>query len=102
MSWDEDRLRAGRVTTLEALAACYGPVHPVAAASHVDRLDEGCRRFVAHCPFVLLGTTAPDGTGDVSPKGGPPGFVRVLDDHHLAFGDRAGNNRLDSLRNLVE
>jgi PPOX class probable FMN-dependent enzyme len=49
-----------------------------------------------------MGTMGADGTGDVSPKGGPPGFVRVLDDAHLAFGDRPGNNRLDSLRNLFE
>lgn len=67
----------------------------------LDHLDAHCRAFIAHAPFVALGTTNPDGTGDVSPKGGPPGFVKVLDDHHLAIGDLPGNNRLDGLSNVI-
>jgi PPOX class probable FMN-dependent enzyme len=50
---------------------------------------------------VLIGTTSPDGTGDVSPKGGPPGFVVTLDDDHIAVPDLAGNNLLDSIGNIV-
>ena len=64
-------------------------------------LDEHCREFIAHAPFVLLATANIDGTCDVSPKGGPPGFVAVLDEHRLAIGDLPGNNRLDSLHNIV-
>jgi PPOX class probable FMN-dependent enzyme len=67
----------------------------------IDHLDEHCRAFVAHATFVLVGTAAPDGTADVSPKGGPEGFVVVLDDHRLAIPDLAGNNLLDSLTNLL-
>jgi PPOX class probable FMN-dependent enzyme len=64
-------------------------------------LDQHARTFIATAPFVLVGTTSPDGTGDVSPKGGPPGFAVVLDDHHLAIADLAGNNLLDSITNIV-
>jgi PPOX class probable FMN-dependent enzyme len=67
----------------------------------IDHLDENCRAFVAHAPFVLVASANVDGTCDVSPKGGPPGFVAVLDEHRLAIGDLPGNNRIDSLRNIV-
>ena len=64
-------------------------------------LDDHARRFIAAAPFVLVGTVSPDGTGDVSPKGGPAGFVVVLDDHRLVIPDLAGNNLLDSITNIV-
>lgn len=67
----------------------------------LSRLDQHARTFIAASPFVLVGTASPDGSGDVSPKGGPPGFVVVLDDHRLAVPDLAGNNLLDSLTNIV-
>ena len=67
----------------------------------IDHLDANCRAFIAHAPFVLVATANADGTCDVSPKGGPPGFVAVLDEHRLAIGDLPGNNRIDSLRNVV-
>jgi PPOX class probable FMN-dependent enzyme len=79
----------------------YRMPSPVVTQKKIDRLDETSRRYVEHAPFVLIGTSAPDGTGDVSPKGGPPGFVVVLDDHHLAIPDLSGNNLLDSLSNVV-
>jgi uncharacterized protein len=65
------------------------------------RLDKHARAFIEASPFVLIGTTSPDGTGDVSPKGGPAGFVVTLDDDHLAVPDLAGNNLLDSISNIV-
>ena len=64
-------------------------------------LDQHARAFIDAAPFVLVGTASPDGSGDVSPKGGPPGFVVVLDDHRLAIPDLAGNNLLDSITNIV-
>lgn len=64
-------------------------------------LDQHARTFIDAAPFVLVGTASPDGSGDVSPKGGPPGFVVVLDDHRLAIPDLAGNNLLDSITNIV-
>lgn len=66
-----------------------------------DRLDNHARDVIAAAPFVLIGTTSPDGTADVSPKGGPAGFVIVLDDQRLAIPDLAGNNLLDSIGNVV-
>jgi len=65
------------------------------------RLDKHAQAFIDASPFVLIGTTSPDGTGDVSPKGGPPGFVVTLDDDHIAVPDLAGNNLLDSIGNIV-
>jgi PPOX class probable FMN-dependent enzyme len=67
----------------------------------LPRLDAHACRLIDTSPFVLIGTASPDGTGDVSPKGGPPGFVVVLDDGHLAIPDLAGNNLLDSISNIV-
>ncbi len=64
-------------------------------------LDQHARTFIETSPFVLIGTSSPDGSGDVSPKGGPPGFVVVLDDQRLAIADLAGNNLLDSITNIV-
>ena len=84
-----------------ALRALYPPTHEAALLKQIDRLDPHAREFVARSPFVLLGTQAPDGRADVSPRGDPEGFVRVLDDRTLAIPDRPGNNRLDSLSNIV-
>jgi PPOX class probable FMN-dependent enzyme len=67
----------------------------------IDRLDGHCRAFIALSPFATLATASADGWPDVSPRGGDPGFVRVLDEHRLVLPDRQGNNRVDSLHNLA-
>jgi PPOX class probable FMN-dependent enzyme len=67
----------------------------------IPALDDHCRSFIAHSPLVVLATADADGRCDASPRGGPPGFVKVLDDHRLAFGDLPGNRRQDSHRNLI-
>jgi PPOX class probable FMN-dependent enzyme len=67
----------------------------------IDRVDEHCRAFIALSPFAALATADADGFPEISPRGGDPGFVRVLDEHRLALPDRQGNNRVDSLRNLT-
>jgi uncharacterized protein len=64
--------------------------------------SERASSFVAASPFLLLATTAADGTCDVSPKGGPPGFARVLDEHRLVIPEFPGNRRFDGVHNLVE
>ena len=61
-----------------------------------------CRALIAASPFVLLSSSGADGRCDASPKGGPAGFVAVLDDHTLAIGDARGNRRADSLLNVIE
>ena len=65
-------------------------------------LDAASTAFIAAAPFVLIGTSDASGRLDVSPRGGPCGFVQVLDDVRLAIGDLNGNNLLDSMRNIVE
>jgi hypothetical protein len=67
----------------------------------LDQLDRSCRLFIAHSPIVIIGTTQPDNGIDISPRGDAPGFVRVLDEHTLVIPDRRGNNRLDSMTNLL-
>jgi PPOX class probable FMN-dependent enzyme len=93
---------ARTVTSEGQLRDLYG--HPGARAVAKERpaLNEDCRAFIAHSPFLVMGTAGADGRCDVSPKGDAPGFVHVLDDHHLAIPDRLGNNRLDGLRNVLE
>jgi uncharacterized protein len=65
-------------------------------------LDAQSRAFIAMSPFILIATSGADGTCDVSPKGDAPGFVKVLNERQLVMPDRIGNNRIDSLRNIVE
>jgi uncharacterized protein len=91
----------GQITSVDELAAMFPAPSKGVLAKQIDHIDEHCRAFVSHSPFLAMGTTNPDGTGDVSPKGGMPGFVRVLDDHTLAWGELPGNNRLDGYRNVV-
>jgi len=90
------------IDTTEALRALYGQPGERAIAKEQARLDEHTRAFIAVAPFLVMGTAGADGRCDVSPKGDAPGFVHVLDDHHLAIPDRLGNNRLDGLRNVIE
>src|SRR5437764_8612610 len=66
----------------------------------MDRLDEPSRAFIAASPMVIVGTQG-RAAADNSPRGDFPGFVKVVDDHTLLIPDRRGNNRLDTLRNLV-
>ncbi len=67
----------------------------------IDRIDRHCRAFIELSPWATLATADADGFPDVSPRGGEPGFVKVLDEHRLALPDRPGNNRVDSLRNVA-
>src|SRR5262245_16475318 len=68
----------------------------------VSTLDEHCRAFIAKSPFVLLASSDARGAVDISPKGDPPGFVQVLDDHTVAIPDRPGNRRADTFRNILQ
>lgn len=94
------------VTTIDSVAGLrevYREPSQTSLDKEIDHLDQHCRDFIAHAPFVVVATSTADGERlDVSPKGGPAGFVHVVDDHHLAIPDMSGNNRLDSIRNVVE
>jgi uncharacterized protein len=90
------------VTSERELRELYGHPGERAVAKEQPVIDEHCREFITHAPFLVMGTAGADGRCDVSPKGDAPGFVQVLDEHHLVIPDRLGNNRLDGMCNVVE
>jgi hypothetical protein len=85
----------------QELRALHAPPSDLVKKKCVDRLDGHCRDFIALSPFLVLGTANAEGKADVSPRGDPPGFVKVLDDRTLLIPDRPGNNLLDSLSNII-
>jgi len=88
------------VRTIEELDALYGAPLDRALIKELDTISAPYRAFIEKSPFVVMATSGPEGL-DCSPRGDPAGFVRVLDPQRVALPDRRGNNRLDSLRNLV-
>jgi hypothetical protein len=90
------------ITSLEQLRDVYPPPKQRSVDKELDHLDGHCRRFVSLSPFVLVASADREGRCDVSPKGGPPGFVRVLDDHRLLIPDATGNRRLDGMQNMLD
>jgi len=88
------------ITTVEALEAIYGRPQETSLVKEVDRVTPHYRAFIDAAPFVALATAGPEGL-DCSPRGDVPGFVRVHDDKTLMMPDRRGNNRVDSLRNII-
>lgn len=83
------------------LRAIFPPAQGLAVQKTLNHLDAHAREFIARSPFLTIGTQAPGGRADVSPRGDPKGFVRVLDDRTLLIPDRPGNNRLDTLSNIL-
>lgn len=91
---------SARIDTIAALEALYGEPDERSLVKEVDRLTAPYRAFVETAPFFTLATVGPGGL-DCSPRGDAPGFVRVVDERSLIVPDRRGNNRIDSLRNIV-
>jgi PPOX class probable FMN-dependent enzyme len=89
------------LTTVDEVRALYRDPSELVRRKKIDGLDGGCRAVIAAAPIVFVGTSRPDGGCEVSPRGGPPGFVQVLDEHRLAIPDLSGNNLLDSVTNIV-
>ncbi len=92
------------ITSLEALRQLYPQATPRSRAKQFDRLDETMRRFIAKSPLCVLASAGPssaDALLDASPRGGRPGFVQVADAQTLLIPDASGNNRLDTLENLI-
>ncbi|QHQ35318.1 pyridoxamine 5'-phosphate oxidase family protein [Algicella marina] len=83
------------------LRALFPPTHDLAAKKCLSALDRHAQDFIRRSPFLCLGTQDMDGRADVSPRGDPAGFVQILDERTLAIPDRPGNNRLDSLANII-
>jgi PPOX class probable FMN-dependent enzyme len=86
----------------EALREVIGEAAELTRKKVIDRIDEHARNLIEHSPFVLLATSAPDGSCDVSPRGDPAGSVLVLDEKTLVLADRPGNKLIDSFRNIVD
>jgi PPOX class probable FMN-dependent enzyme len=91
-----------RCTSLQSLRELYPPVTRLGSVKVLQHLDGHCLRFIELCPFIVLASCNEARELDVSPRGDAPGFVRVLDSRTLIIPDRPGNNRIDTLCNLLE
>jgi len=89
------------IESIAALRALYAAPQPRAVRKQLARLDVHCRSFIALSPFVILATTGAEHHLDASPRGGPPGFVKVTEAGDLLLPDSPGNNRLDSFENIL-
>src|SRR5438132_13026527 len=88
------------ITSVEALERIYGEPHGPSLAKEADRITTHYRAFIEAAPFFALASSGADGL-DCSPRGDAPGFVRVVDERTLLVPDRRGNNRIDTLRNIL-
>lgn len=88
------------IETTEQLAELYGEPNPLAISKELDHINALYRAFIEKAPFVVIATSGPDGL-DCSPRGDPAGFARVKDEHTVLIPDRRGNNRVDTLSNIV-
>ena len=95
-----DTITPHAVTTIGDLEALYGQPAEAATVKEVARITPHYRAYIEASPFASLATSGPEGL-DCSPRGDKPGFVRVHDERTLMLPDRRGNNRIDSLRNIV-
>ncbi len=89
------------ITDEAPLRSLFQPTHALAIQKMQGSLDKHAQAFIARSPFLCIGTQGLDGKADVSPRGDPVGFVKILDRHTLAIPDRPGNNRLDSQVNIL-
>ena len=89
------------ITTLEALRSLYAQPQERAVKKQIAQLDGHCRNFIALSPFVVLSTADAAGHMDASPRGGAPGFIKVNAEGELLIPDAPGNNRLDTLENII-
>ena len=89
------------IESKEALRALYPPAKERSLKKQLARLDRHCLRFIGLSPFVVLASGGAGGHCDASPRGGEPGFVKAPDDATLLIPDAPGNNRLDTLENII-
>jgi PPOX class probable FMN-dependent enzyme len=89
------------ITTEAGLRERFAAPSRLATLKQLDRLDHNCRRFIELSPFLCMATARQGGLADNSPRGDAPGFVQVLDERTLLIPDRPGNNRLDSMANII-
>ena len=90
-----------KIETVEELRQIYTSPKERALKKELNRLDRHCRRFIELSPFLVLSSYGKNGLCDASPRGEAPGFVHIFDEKTLLLPDRPGNNRLDSLSNIL-
>jgi PPOX class probable FMN-dependent enzyme len=90
------------ISSADELWALVGEPHERVIAKELPALDERSQAFISASPFLVMATTGADGTCDAAPKGGPPGFVRVVGESRLLIPEFPGNRRFDGVQNLVE
>jgi hypothetical protein len=90
-----------KIQNKDDLRAYYGEPVPRTVQRQLSRLDAHCRHFISLSPFLVMASWG-EGGADASPKGDPPGFVRVVDDTTLLLPDRRGNRRVDSMMNIMD
>jgi len=89
------------ITSLEQLSTLYNPPHPLVENKVMDTLDEYAMTFIKNSSFALLATTDLNHFPDISPKGGQIGFIKAIDSETILIPDSPGNNRVDSLKNII-
>ena len=89
-----------RITSIAELEAVYGEPSRRSLVKEIDHVSDHYRAFIEKAPFVMLASVGPEGI-DCSPRGDPAGFVRVADEKTVMLPDRRGNNRIDTLKNIV-
>jgi uncharacterized protein len=85
----------------QTLRSLFDATHTLAVQKCLDTLGQHAQEYIRRSPFLCIGTQGLDGKADVSPRGDPAGFVKILDERTLLIPDRPGNNRLDSLVNIL-
>jgi hypothetical protein len=90
------------IKTEEELRSVLGYPNEIVTRKTINYIDEHCRNFIENSPFITIATSDMEGNFDVSPKGDPAGFVKILDSHTLAIPDRPGNAKADTLTNILK
>ena len=91
----------GVVSSLESIRHVFRAPMPAVVAKQIDYIDDVCRAIIAKSPFIVVASASASGYPDISPKGDPQGFVRILDEKYLAIPDRPGNRRVDTFKNIL-
>jgi uncharacterized protein len=92
----------GVVSSLESIRHVLRAPMPAVVAKQIDYIDDVCRAIIAKSPFIVVASASASGYPDISPKGDPQGFVRILDEKYLAIPDRPGNRRVDTFKNILD
>lgn len=98
MQWTFEKVIASE----EELRDIMGYPSEIVTRKTIDHIDEHCKSFIERSPFIAIATSDLGGNFDVSPKGDPAGFVKILSDKVLAIPDRPGNRKADTLRNIIQ